>query len=226
MVSISFNFEINFKTEEDFNKAVAFFDKENVAQLKEENKIDAEMVELAEMMYFRESALSIIGSEDERAHIESNGKFGALLQLLVAQTDNIDFTAESVCIQLDEGYGEKSTYWIENGELKSEYNAGVNVATSGDELAGVVVAVTGKLDDFKSRSDFKKMVEKYGGKVAGSITKEVSYLVTDEEDSNSAKIRKAEELGIEIVSAWEFFDIHGISLEGDEEEDDYDEYED
>jgi NAD-dependent DNA ligase len=226
MVSISFNFEINFKAEEDFNKAVAFFDKENVAQLKEENKIDAEMVELAEMMYFRESALSIIGSEDERAHIESNGKFGALLQLLVAQTDNIDFTAESVCIQLDEGYGEKSIYWIENGELKSEYNAGVNVATSGDELAGVVVAVTGKLDDFKSRSDFKKMVEKYGGKVAGSITKEVSYLVTDEEDSNSAKIRKAEELGIEIVSAWEFFDIHGISLEGDEEEDDYDEYED
>ena len=190
----------------------------------EENKIDKGMADIVGMMYFRENALSIIGSEDECAHIESDGCFGALLQLLVSQTDNIDFTAESVCIQQDEGYGEKSIYWVENGELKREYTSGSNAWSNGDELEGVVVAVTGKLDDFKSRNDFKKMVEKYGGKVASSITKEVSYLVTDEEDSNSAKIRKAEELGIEIVSAWEFFDIHGLSLEGDCDEDDY--YED
>ena len=224
MVAISFNFEIKFTTEENFNKAVEFFGDNNIAWLKKENKIEKEMIEIVEMMWFRKDFLTIDGGEGDCANIESDGYFGALLELLISQTGNIDFTAKSVCVQEDEGYGEKSTYWVENGELKREYTSGCNVWSDGDELKGVVVAVTGKLDAFKSRNDFKKMVEKYGGKVASSITKEVSYLVTDEEDSNSAKIRKAEEMGIEIVSACEFFGIYGLSLEGDCDEDDY--YED
>ena len=219
MVAISFRFEIKFKTEEDFNKAVVFFDDKNIAKLKKENKIDKEMIGIVGMMHFRKDSLTIDGHEGDCAYIDSDGCFGVLLELLTAQVEHIDFIAESLCVQEDEGYGEKSTYWIENGELKNEYKSGSNVWSNGDELSGVVVAVTGKLEFFKSRSDFKKLVEKYGGKVASSITKEVEYLVTDEEEPNSAKVKKAEEMGIEIVSAWEFFDIHGLSLEEDCDED-------
>jgi NAD-dependent DNA ligase len=217
-VAISFNFKMSFNSKEDLKKVVELFNVKNTEKLKKEGKIDDEMIGIIRMMHSNEETMTISGFEDERANIDSDRLFFTLLEIVNKEIINLEYTAESLCIQEDEGYGEKSKYWFEHGEMKSECNTGKNVWVDNDELAGVIVAVTGKLEGFSSREDFKKLVEKFGGKVANTITKKVEYLITDDPDCDSSKIRKAEELGIEILNPCEFFDIYGIALEDDEDD--------
>ena len=47
-------------------------------------------------------------------------------------------------------------------------------------------------------------LEKYGGKLENSITKSTFVLVTKSHDDVSSKTRKAEELGIPIMTPMEF----------------------
>lgn len=67
-------------------------------------------------------------------------------------------------------------------------------------ITGKTIAVTGKLNIFENRSELVECVEKYGCKVSGTVTKNVSYLVNNDVDSNSSKNRKAKELNIEIIT--------------------------
>ena len=50
----------------------------------------------------------------------------------------------------------------------------------------------------------KAMIEKYGGKVAGSVSKNTTCLVNNDTTSTSAKNKKAQELGVEIISEPDF----------------------
>jgi len=62
-----------------------------------------------------------------------------------------------------------------------------------------VVCITGKLKSFKTKDQAKKALEERGYKVKDTITKEVTVLV-NESNEISSKSRKAEELGIKIVT--------------------------
>ena len=88
-------------------------------------------------------------------------------------------------------------------------------------LEGIVVAVIGKLENFKTQANFKEVIEKFGGKVAHSITKNVDYLITDEPSLHLDKIRKAGALGIEIVDSADFCERYEINIDINDEE--YDE---
>lgn len=61
--------------------------------------------------------------------------------------------------------------------------------------------ITGKVPQgFKNRNDYCKYLEMNGWKYIPSINKEVDYLITDDINSNSSKIKKAKNLGINIVT--------------------------
>lgn len=62
---------------------------------------------------------------------------------------------------------------------------------------GLTFVLTGTLPTMK-RSDAKKLIEDFGGKVSGSVSKKTNYVVAGE-DAGS-KLIKAQELGIEIIS--------------------------
>lgn len=66
-------------------------------------------------------------------------------------------------------------------------------------LADQTFVITGNLHRFKNRKDLIDCIEKKGGKVVGSISSKVDYLVNNDINSNSTKNRKAKELGIEII---------------------------
>lgn len=71
-------------------------------------------------------------------------------------------------------------------------------------LDGITVVITGSLGIFHNRDQMKEMIEKYGGKVAGSVSKNTTYLINNDINSTTGKNKKAKELGIEIISEPDF----------------------
>lgn len=70
-----------------------------------------------------------------------------------------------------------------------------------DTLKGKTFVVTGTLIKY-SRSEITELIEKLGGKVTGSVSKKTAFLVAGE-DAGS-KLKKANELGITVLSEEEF----------------------
>lgn len=64
---------------------------------------------------------------------------------------------------------------------------------------GLTFVITGKLKQYKNRSELKQFIESHGGKVSESISKKTSYLINNDSNSESAKNKKAKELGIPII---------------------------
>lgn len=78
--------------------------------------------------------------------------------------------------------------------------AGVNMIAQNsredDRFAGITFVLTGTLPTMK-RSEAAALVEKYGGKTAGSVSKKTGYVLAGE-DAGS-KLTKAQQLGIPII---------------------------
>ena len=50
------------------------------------------------------------------------------------------------------------------------------------------------------RGEFEKLIKKNGGVMVGSVSKNTSYLITNETDSTSSKFVKAKDLNILIIT--------------------------
>jgi len=61
------------------------------------------------------------------------------------------------------------------------------------------VCITGKLSSYKNKAEAYQALEAAGYKAVESVTKTTDYLV-DEEDKASTKRKKAESLGIPIIT--------------------------
>lgn len=73
-------------------------------------------------------------------------------------------------------------------------------AVSGQSLAGLTFVITGAVNIYKNRDEFKASVEARGGKVSGSVSNKTSYLVNNDATSTSGKNKKAKELGVEVIT--------------------------
>lgn len=85
--------------------------------------------------------------------------------------------------------------------------AGVNTevleddSNSDDRFYGETFVLTGSLTGF-TRQEANDIIERFGGKVSGSVSKKTSYVLAGEEAGS--KLTKAQELGIRIISEEEF----------------------
>lgn len=70
--------------------------------------------------------------------------------------------------------------------------------------AGNNICITGKLSSFKTKAEAYKQLEQLGYTVVESVTKTTNYLV-DEEGKSSTKRKKAEQLGITIITNLDTF---------------------
>lgn len=92
----------------------------------------------------------------------------------------------------------------ETGQLLERLKqAGVNMKsrtaekTVDNRFAGKTFVLTGTLPAM-SRDDASELIQSYGGKVSGSVSKKTSYVLAGEEAGS--KLAKAQELGIPIIS--------------------------
>lgn len=77
-------------------------------------------------------------------------------------------------------------------------------ANGGSLCQGLTFVVTGDVHHFRNRNELKAYIESQGGKVTGSVSKSTSFLINNDITSTSGKNKKAQELGIEILSEDEF----------------------
>ncbi|MCR4907921.1 MAG: NAD-dependent DNA ligase LigA [Lachnospiraceae bacterium] len=109
--------------------------------------------------------------------------------------------------------------WYENERFRREFEKLLDELTlipSGPEspgapqkLSGMSFVITGNVNIYRNRDEFKAYVESQGGTVTGSVSKKTAFLVNNDTESTSSKNRKAKELGIPIISEEEFVSRFG-----------------
>ena len=80
--------------------------------------------------------------------------------------------------------------------LVKEYSQEVFLNT----FEGKTFVITGKLKGFKNRDELKEYIERYGGKVTDSVTSKTFALINNDITSISSKNKKAQELGVLIIT--------------------------
>ena len=73
-----------------------------------------------------------------------------------------------------------------------------------ERFAGKIFVLTGTLPTL-SRNEASEIIEKFGGKTSGSVSKKTSFVLAGEEAGS--KLTKAEELGIQIITEAEFLEM-------------------
>lgn len=104
--------------------------------------------------------------------------------------------------------------WYADDENKAKLEHLLNEVTvlkaeprkEGGACSGMTFVITGSVHAFKNRDAFKAWVEANGGTVAGSVSKKTTYLVNNDLESTSSKNKKANELGIPIISEDQFIE--------------------
>ena len=104
--------------------------------------------------------------------------------------------------------------WLESPQSQDLISrlkaAGVNMEChdmpTADTLAGKTFVLTGTLSSL-GRKEAEEAIARLGGKASGSVSKKTSYVVAGEEAGS--KLRKAQELGIPVLSEAEFLAMIG-----------------
>ncbi|MBD5534646.1 MAG: NAD-dependent DNA ligase LigA [Lachnospiraceae bacterium] len=71
-------------------------------------------------------------------------------------------------------------------------------------LSNKTFVITGSLNHYKNRDKLISVIDGLGGKVSGSVSKKTNYLINNDITSTSGKNKKANELGIPIISEEDF----------------------
>lgn len=98
--------------------------------------------------------------------------------------------------------------------LKRLKEAGVTMETKEvssieSPLTGKTVVVTGTLPSL-GRKEAAELIEKYGGKVSGSVSKKTDYVLAGE--NAGSKLDKAGQLGISVISEEELYQMLNLEL--------------
>ncbi len=79
-----------------------------------------------------------------------------------------------------------------------------------NSMDGIVVVITGSLEKFANRNELSELIEKKGGKVSSSVSKNTTYLINNDKKSSSSKNKKAISLNVPIVNEDEFIQLFSL----------------
>lgn len=135
--------------------------------------------------------------------------FNTLSKLLNATQEEISRVygfGEIMARIIVEGLAENSD------EMKKLVSDGTIILESESEgkLLGKSFCFTGELVTMK-RSDAEQLVKKEGGAIKSSVTKDLSYLVTNDTSSGSSKNIKAAKFGIPVIDEKQFLELINMS---------------
>ena len=102
-------------------------------------------------------------------------------------------------------------WWYENSlwvyELSKEFTFVKSQLVLNEALSilnGKTFVITGSVNHYKNREALKADIEAHGGKVVGSVSSKVSYLINNDINSISSKNTKAKSLNIPIITEEDF----------------------
>ena len=150
-------------------------------------------------------AFDIEGIGETSAQKLVDAGFNTLELLLSARADQISAVygfADIMASTIVEGLAENAE------EMRSLIESGTIILEleGGGLLAGKSFCFTGELLTMK-RADAEALVKKNGGSNKSSVTKDLSFLVTNDTTSGSSKNVKAAKLGIPVITEEEFLQL-------------------
>lgn len=74
---------------------------------------------------------------------------------------------------------------------------------------GIRFAITGKLNTFENRDELVEFIESKGGTVGSGVTSKTDYLINNDSTSTSSKNKKANELGVSVITEAQFLEMFG-----------------
>ena len=77
------------------------------------------------------------------------------------------------------------------------------------DLSGKTFVITGSLYHYKNRNELTSIIEDGGGNVSSSVSAKTTYLINNDKQSTSSKNKKAQKLGIPIITEEEFMSMIG-----------------
>ena len=78
------------------------------------------------------------------------------------------------------------------------------------KLEGLTFCVTGKIKQWKNRDELSSFITLLGGKVVGSVSANMDYLINNDINSTSSKNLRAKELGKQIIDEQTFMDMFDL----------------
>ncbi|HKI47123.1 MAG TPA: NAD-dependent DNA ligase LigA [Balneolales bacterium] len=136
--------------------------------------------------------------------------FGSMMAILAAgeeELTGIDSIGPRIANSVVNHFGEKK-----NRELVDRLHSyGLNMELKedirkGDALAGLKLVLTGSLPNL-TRKDATDLIEKYGGKTTGSVSKNTDYVLAGSEAGS--KLDKANKLGVKVINEEDFLKMIG-----------------
>ena len=80
----------------------------------------------------------------------------------------------------------------------------MSMSKTTNELENKTFVITGSVNHYQNRDALKADIEAHGGKVVGSVSSKVSYLINNDINSISSKNTKAKSLNIPIIAEEDF----------------------
>lgn len=121
-------------------------------------------------------------TKDELLNIEDVGSAMAeSVVLYFSQPQNVDFIEKLRAVNVN---------FEENEEVLED-----------NRFSGMTFVLTGALDSF-TRDEASEIIERFGGKTSSSVSKKTTYVLAG--DDAGSKLRKAESLGVNIISEEDF----------------------
>ena len=134
-------------------------------------------------------------------------RFGGLDEIMSATSEQIaeiDGFGDVMAASVYDAFRDEHMLSLIN-KLKSHgLNTSYEKANIDNRFEGMTFVLTGTLPTMK-RDEAKELIEKYGGKASGSVSKKTSYVLAGEEAGS--KLTKAQQLGIKIISEEEFLEM-------------------
>ena len=76
-------------------------------------------------------------------------------------------------------------------------------------LEGLTFVVTGSVETFKNRKELEELITSLSGKLSSNVSKNTNFLINNDISSITGKNKKANDLGIEIISESQFNEMIG-----------------
>lgn len=123
---------------------------------------------------------------------------------LIAIDDVGEQIADNIIAYFADIKNQEIVYRLRQAGLQMEAEGGEWKAES-DKLAGKTIVISGTFNQH-SRDEYKDIIEANGGKNSGSVSKKTSFILAGE-NMGPEKRKKAESLGVPLVSEEEFLDM-------------------
>lgn len=139
-----------------------------------------------------------------------NNDLDKICNLTYEELSNIDGVGDIIAKEWIDTFN-NPIFKQELEELKKEIIIPKQEKKESTPLTNLTFVITGSLNNFTNRDELIEYIESLGGKVVGSISSKVNYLINNDITSNSTKNNQAKKLNIPIISENDFIELSNNS---------------